>query len=334
MARTWLPMMVVAAVIAGAAAFVVSNLQQKVYEAKATLIVGQALSAANPDYTQLLVAENLSSTYATVAKTRPVLESVIKGLGLETTPAELATRVQVDAPRDTALLTIAVQDTVPSTAAAIANALAEQLIAVSPSIQGRAAAFQKSIDEDLAATQRLIQTTQARADALVAVADRTADQEADLQGLEGRLASLRSTYATLLSFSSGSATNLLTVVEPADAPTTSVWPRTLLNTLLAAAFGLLVVVGIAFLVEQLDDTIKDPDTIQDVAGLSTLGTIARLRSPRGQPASSTCSSDSSIRVRAAPRPIARSARMSSSPPWTRDCTPFLSRAQSRARARP
>ena len=67
----------------GAAAFGVSSLQQKVYEAKATLIVGQALSAANPDYTQLLVAQNLSATYAHVAKTRPILESVIKELGLE-----------------------------------------------------------------------------------------------------------------------------------------------------------------------------------------------------------------------------------------------------------
>ncbi len=282
MARSWLPLMLVAAVMAGAAAFVVSNLQQKVYEAKATLIVGQALSAANPDYTQLLVAQNLASTYATIAKTRPVLETVIKDLGLETTPGELVTRVQVESPRDTALLTIAVQDTVPADAAAIANALAEQLIAVSPTIQGRAAAFQKSIDEDLTATQSLIQTTQARADTLVAVVNWSADQEAELQALEGRLASLRSTYATLLSFSSGNATNLLTVVEPADAPTSAVWPRTLVNTLLAAAFGLLVVFAIAFLVEQLDDSIKNPDDIQEVAGLSTLGTIARIRSARDQ----------------------------------------------------
>ncbi len=95
LARAWLPLMLVAAVVAGAAAFVVSNLQQKVYEAKATLIVGQALSAANPDYSQLLVAQNLSATYAAVAKTRPILESVIKDLGLETTPGELAKRVQV-----------------------------------------------------------------------------------------------------------------------------------------------------------------------------------------------------------------------------------------------
>ena len=87
LARAWLPLMIVAAVLAGAAGFVVSNLQQKVYEARATLIVGQALSAANPDYSQLLVAQNLSATYAAVAETRPILESVIAELGLESSPA-------------------------------------------------------------------------------------------------------------------------------------------------------------------------------------------------------------------------------------------------------
>ncbi len=40
--RAWLPLMLVAALLAGGAAFIVSNLQQKVYESKATLIVGQA----------------------------------------------------------------------------------------------------------------------------------------------------------------------------------------------------------------------------------------------------------------------------------------------------
>ena len=95
-------------------------------------------------------------------------------------------------------------------------------------------------------------------------AKRTAQQEAELQALEGRLANLRSTYATLLSFSSGSATNLLTVLEPATAPTSPVAPRILFNTLLAAALGMLLVVGVAFVAEQLDDRIKDPDAVQDM----------------------------------------------------------------------
>ncbi len=280
--RSWLPLMVVAALLAGATAFVVSSLQQKVYESKATMIVGQALSAANPDYTQLLVAQNLSATYATVAKTRDNLQAVIKQLNLRTTPAELAGRIQVDAPRDSTLLYITAQDTDPDRAAAVANAVAQQLIDASPTIQGREAEFQKSIDEDLAATQRLIETTQTQADALIALTERTAQQESELQLLEGRLASLRSTYATLLTFSSGSATNLLTVVETAAPSTSAVAPRTLLNTFLAAALGLLVVAGIAFLVDQLDDSMKDREAVEEVTHLSTLGAIPPIRGSRGR----------------------------------------------------
>ena len=282
LARTWFPLAIVAAVLAGAAGFVASSFQEKVYEAKATLIVGQALSAANPDYSQLLVAQNLAATYATMAGTGPVLESVIKDLALDVSPGDLASRLHVDAPRDTTLLYVTARDSDPARAAAIANAMAEQLIAVSPTIQGREAEFQRSIDQDLQATQALIESTQTRADALIAIEERTPEQETELQALEGRLASLRSTYTTLLSFSSGSATNLLTVVDPAVSPVSPVLPRTLVNTLLAAALALLVVAGVAFVVEQLDDSIKDPDAVEEVAGLSTLGTIVRMQSADGR----------------------------------------------------
>jgi capsular exopolysaccharide synthesis family protein len=38
--------------------------------------------------------------------------------------------------------------------------------------------------------------------------------------------------------------------------------------------------GIAFVLHYLDDSIRDPDAVQEVAGLSTLGTIARMRGDR------------------------------------------------------
>ena len=211
----------------------------KTYEAKATLIVGQSLSAVNPDYTQLLVSQNLSTTYAAVATTRPILDAVITQLGLGLTSDELLRHVQADAPLDSTLLTITAQDADPARAAAIANAMADQLIAASPAIQGRQAAFQASIDADLQATQDQITTTQAQVDSLTGLTARTPAQDADLATLEGRLVSLRSTYATLLSFSSSNVSNLLSVVEPAVAPTSPVSPRPLLNTLLAAVLGLL-----------------------------------------------------------------------------------------------
>ena len=275
--RSRLPLVVVSAVLAAAAAFVVSTLQPNVYEAKATLIVGQSLSAVSTDYNQLLVSQRLSTTYANVATKRPILKSVIDQLGLKLTPEELLRRVRAEILSDDTLLTLSAQDGTPDGASAIANALAEQLIAASPALQGRQAEFQASLDADLKATQAHIGSTQARLEALDRIADRTAAQDAEIAALEGRLVTLRSTYATLLSFSSGSASNLLSVIEPAVPPTTPISPRPLLNTLLAALVGLLIAVAIAAVQEYLDESIKDPDQVREVTGLNTLGTIVRMK---------------------------------------------------------
>ena len=96
------------------------------------------------------------------------------------------------------------------------------------------------------------------------------------------MATLRSTYASLLSYSSGGANNLLTIIDPAVAPTSSVLPRVALNTILAALFGLVVVMAVAFIAEQLDDSIKNPDTVEHVTSLSTLGSISQMKSSRGR----------------------------------------------------
>ena len=280
--RAWLPLLIASVVLAAGAAFVISNLQPKVYEAKATLIVGQSLTGVNPDYTQLLASQRLSTTYAAVATKRPSLEAVIKQLGLDVAPDDLLKRIVAEAPTDSTLLTITAQDSESARAAAIANALAEQLIAASPAIAGRQADLQASIDADLKATQAQIKATQARLEVLTGLAARTAAQDAELATLEGRLVSLRSTYATLLSFSSGSASNLLSVVEPAAPPVAPVSPRPLLNTLLAAILGLVIAAGIAFVAEYLIDAIKDSEDVQEVSGLSTLGTISRMKGEGGR----------------------------------------------------
>jgi polysaccharide biosynthesis transport protein len=275
--RAWFPLLVACVVLAAGAAFVFSSLQQKLYEAKATLIVGQSLSAASPDYNQLLVSQRLSTTYASVATTRPILNSVIGQLGLDVSSDELSKRVTADAPLDSTLLTISAQDANPGRAAAIANALAKQLIAASPAIQGRQAEFQASIEADLQATQAQIDATQTRAETLTSVTNRTAAQDAELATLGDRLVSLRSTYATLLSFSSSNASNLLSVIEPAVAPPFPVSPKPLLNTLLGAILGLLIAAGVAAVSEYLNDAIKDSGDVQEVAGLSTFGAIARMK---------------------------------------------------------
>jgi non-specific protein-tyrosine kinase len=279
-ARKWLPLLILGVVVAAATAFGLSSIAPRVYEARATLIVGQALSALNPDVNQLNVSQRLSATYAAIATRRPALEAVIRDLGLGTSPDELGRRVFAEAPTESTLLVITAQDGDPARAAAIANAVARLLIEQSPAVQGLETELQQFIEAELEATREQIEVTQAEVETLSALQNPTPAELTRLDAARERLLTLRSTYVALLGSSAASAANLLTVIEPAIAADAPVSPRVLLNTLLAAVAGLLLAAAIAALVEYLDDRVKDPEAVQEVAGLSTLGTVARMRIPR------------------------------------------------------
>jgi non-specific protein-tyrosine kinase len=275
--RTWLPLFVVSVALAAGVAFLVSSRLPKTYEAQAKLLVGQSISASNPDYTQILVSQRLATTYVSVAASRPTLDAVIKDLGLNESADDLAKRVRAAAPLDSVSLTITSQDTDPARAAAVANSVAEHLVASASSVQGRQGEIQSFIDTSLKDIQAEIQSTQARVDALNAQKTRTVAEDAELTSAQARLTSLRATFASLLAYFSGTASNVLTIQESAIAPTDPISPKVLLYTLVAAVIGLLLAGGVVAVAERLDDSIRDPEMIEEVAGLSTLGTIARMR---------------------------------------------------------
>jgi polysaccharide biosynthesis transport protein len=279
--RAWLPLFVAGFVLAAIAAYVVSVQLPAGYEARATLVVGQSLSAVSPDYNQLLVSQKLSATYAHVATTRAILESVIGQLGLTGTSDDLAKRIKADASQDSTLLTITVQDSDPARAAAIANAIADKLVAASSAIQGRQTELQKSIDADLLSTQAQVAATQKQVDALLGLFVRTTQQDTNLQILQAQLTSLRSTYATLLTFSSSNASNQLSVIDPAVPPTQPISPKVLVNVAIAALLGLMLAVAFAFAADHLDDRVKNAEAVGDVVGLATVGSIARIDFGRG-----------------------------------------------------
>jgi non-specific protein-tyrosine kinase len=59
------------------------------------------------------------------------------------------------------------------------------------------------------------------------------------------------------------------------------------NTALAAMVGLMLAVGVIFLIEALDDTIKTPDDVKKTLGLPVLGVIAKHDAEDGKPITST-----------------------------------------------
>ena len=133
-----------------------------------------------------------------LATTRPLLVAVIDQLHLSDTPDQLARRITAASAVNTTLLTITAADPSPANAAAIANALAAELIKASPDLQGQEADIHAFVTQDLKATQAQIETTQAQVNQLEAQPTRTAEEEAQLNLLQNRLTTLRSSYVAAL----------------------------------------------------------------------------------------------------------------------------------------
>lgn len=53
-------------------------------------------------------------------------------------------------------------------------------------------------------------------------------------------------------------------------------PNPMLNVIIAFAFGLMASVGLAFLIEYLDNTVKKEEDVENLLGLPVLGIVARM----------------------------------------------------------
>ncbi|WP_018663345.1 YveK family protein [Heyndrickxia acidiproducens] len=68
----------------------------------------------------------------------------------------------------------------------------------------------------------------------------------------------------------------VTVISKAQVPQVPVQPKPLLNIAIALVVGLMVGVAVAFLLEYLDNTIKDEQDIENILELPVLGVIGQI----------------------------------------------------------
>lgn len=180
------------------------------YQASTTLIVGKKASeegqaaAQMLDNNVLLANQQLAKTYATIAQSRTVEESVIKDLNLPLTAEKLDKLITVDQVKTTEILEIQVNNTNPELAASIANTMAQE--------------FSKAVIE--------------------------------IKKVDS-----------------------VSIVDKAEVPDSPVKPNKKLNILIAFVVGLMASVGLAFLLEHLDNTIKTSNDVEDVLGIPVLGVI-------------------------------------------------------------
>ena len=72
-------------------------------------------------------------------------------------------------------------------------------------------------------------------------------------------------------------TSNLIQIEDAKSNHSPIRPRTRTNVMLAAVVGGMIALGIIFLIEYLDDTIKTPEQVLEDTELTTLGAIATIK---------------------------------------------------------
>ncbi len=63
------------------------------------------------------------------------------------------------------------------------------------------------------------------------------------------------------------------IIDVAKIPENPVKPRPLFNIAIAGVLGVMLGIGVVFLIEYLDNTIKSPEDIERYIGLPVLGII-------------------------------------------------------------
>ena len=275
----WWWLMLVCALVAGTSSYLATLQMPRIYRATTTVMIGRSLEKANPDIQDVAMSQQLAMTYAEMVKRRPILSGAAKALGLSFVPSSGS--ISTEQIKGTQLLEISVRDTDPARAAALADEIASQMILQSPagnSEEEQRRAFIRQQLEELQAriesSKERIETEQAKLE--TANSARAIQQyQTNISALEGKVASHQSTYAALLYGAQGGS-NYISIIEPATQPTAPISPDVQQMVLVAAAIGLALAVGGAFLMEYLDDTIRSPEDAMSATGLPLMAEISRI----------------------------------------------------------
>jgi len=279
----WAWLIVLGIVVAGVGAYLVSNNTTPVYRASSRLLIDEAPgSNAGNDYSQVLFEQRLAQTYVEILTTTPILEETIERLDLPFTAGQLRGKITVSAPQDTQIIVISVEDTDKARTAAIANTLGEVFISENQARDSlRYADPIANWQSRMTEIGDTIQSLETEINNLSGA--ESAEDLAILSRLETQLneAQIRYTEAfnnlNQLQIDQAKESSNVVPIEPATTPTIPIRPRTMTNTLLAMVVGGMIAVGIIFLIEYLDDSIKSPEQILEDTGLTTLGAIASIK---------------------------------------------------------
>jgi capsular polysaccharide biosynthesis protein/Mrp family chromosome partitioning ATPase len=269
------------------------------YEATAAVLIG---GNEDLDLTSLEMGRELAPTYVEWARRRPVLQAAIDKLEMPLSFEELHERVRVRAVGDTQFLEITATFTDPEEAATIANEVAWQLTQQPIPLNRSADTTESSLQNSVGSLRRRIDAAETE---LADLGNRLAIAESneEIDALTARITALQRnldvwnrSYSELNTVYGDNLGNFISVAEEAIASSRISRTRTLI--VVAGFTGFLLAVGLAFLLEYMDKTVKTADDVTEYLSVPVLGTVRPLNGP-----------DPGLLQRLVPRSFTRNGRV-------------------------
>jgi capsular exopolysaccharide synthesis family protein len=249
--RRRIPLIVVCVIVAGGAAFGISEVQQKQYSATASLLF------RNPGF-----AEDLFGSTAATETTDPEREAAtnqklvgLKIVGVRAakhldglSPEEVSDMISVSSEGQADVVSVTATSHDPQQAQEVANTFARQFIS-----------FRAETDRS-----KLVEAKQ--------LAEREFDRLTKTQraGVRGQaLSRSAEKLGILASLQTGNAE----LVQPAELPTSPSSPKPVRNGIIGAILGLILGIALALLFERLSRRLRDPEEAQEAFQLPVLAAV-------------------------------------------------------------
>lgn len=277
--RRGLPLALLVALVAGAAAYFSSSRLPETYRSKAVIAIARNNNNNSNLITPMVTALN-DSSYRIAVKGSQVIGKTLETLGLPTDQrtinnfSENKVRVNTEAAQNwndpNSNLTLEVSDASPVNAARYTNALAHALIEWDKN-RGR-----ENFQGQITSLQEQIQSVEQQINAL-RVQNNNNDERTQRQidDLIDRRQEMQNQIFTYTALRDAPIANL-TIIQPAVEPLEPVSPRPIFNTVLATLLGLLATYGIMLMRNALDMRLRDVEDLARVSGLPVLASFPKL----------------------------------------------------------
>jgi receptor protein-tyrosine kinase len=196
--------------------------------------------------------ERQAATNILLVSNRQVAARTARARGQGLTADEIADKREVTAEGQADVISVSMMDSEPIRAAQLANTYAEEFI------EFRREADRAKITEALALVDRQLDE--------LSSSETETDNEEALRRQADQL-------EVLAALQTGNA-ELVQAAEPPDSPSS---PQPVRNVVLGGVVGLLMGLGLAFLLERLDRRLRDPEEIETTFGRPILGTVPESR---------------------------------------------------------